>query len=230
MSAVTSKKSWGPVAGVAFGFLAYKVPEFIMSSLAPMLVPFLPADQNVRNFLVYALFESLCIGLVITLLAWYNQKPSSLGLGHFKGEYIVRAALGFCAYFVLANLLLYIASLVATLPQSQQVTGFAPNNVPALILAFLALVVIVPIAEELIFRGFIFKGVRSAFSFPVTALVVSVLFAVAHGDIIIGIDVFALSLVACYMREKTGSIWPGVLLHATKNSVAFLMLFVYNVH
>ncbi|HSW80988.1 MAG TPA: type II CAAX endopeptidase family protein [Candidatus Saccharimonas sp.] len=230
MSAEPSKKTWGPVAGVAFGFLAYKLPELLVTNVAPLFLPLLPADQNVRNFLVYALFEALCIGAVVTLLTWYNQKPAFIGFSRFKGEYILRATIGFCAYFALSSLFLYVLSQVINLPQSQQVTGFAPHNPLALALAFAALVVIVPIAEELIFRGFIFKGVRSVFSFPITALVVSLLFAVAHGDISVGIDVFALSLVACYMREKTGSVWPGILLHATKNGVAFLMLFVYNVH
>lgn len=230
MSAEPSKKTWGPVAGVAFGFLAYKLPELLVNNAAPLLLPFLPNDPNVRNFLFYAVFEALCIGAVVMLLTWYNQKPSFIGFGRFKADYIRRMALGFCVYFVLSSLFLYVASQIITIPQSQQVTGFAPNNPLALVLAFTALVLVVPVAEELIFRGFIFKGVRSAFSFPVTALVVSLLFAVAHGDIAVGVDVFALSLVVCYLREKTGSVWPGILLHATKNGVAFLMLFVYNVH
>ena len=40
------------------------------------------------------------------------------------------------------------------------------------------------------------------------------------------IDTFVLSLMLCALREYTGAIWAGVLLHAIKNGLAFYLLFV----
>ena len=36
---------------------------------------------------------------------------------------------------------------------------------------------------------------------------------------------FVLSLVLIYLREKTGSLWASITLHAIKNGVAFVALF-----
>lgn len=201
-----------------------------MATLAPLLLPFLPADTNVRSFIIYALFEALAIGAVFVLLTWYRRDFKFIGLNRFKSDFILNAALGFAVYFALSYLILVLVSAFITLPTDQQATGFTQPNGLDLVLAFVTLVMIVPVAEEMLFRGFIFKGIRSAFSFPVTALAVSVLFAVAHGQLSVGLDVFALSLVLCYLREKSDSLWPGILLHGLKNAVAFVTLFIYNGH
>ncbi|MEJ0073120.1 MAG: CPBP family glutamic-type intramembrane protease [Candidatus Saccharibacteria bacterium] len=41
------------------------------------------------------------------------------------------------------------------------------------------------------------------------------------------IDTFTLSVVLCYIREKTGTLWSGVLIHALKNGIAFLSLYIF---
>ncbi|NCU38091.1 CPBP family intramembrane metalloprotease [Candidatus Saccharibacteria bacterium] len=94
--------------------------------------------------------------------------------------------------------------------------------------AFLILIVAVPIAEELLFRGLLYSKLRQAGGgYWPAALTVSVLFALAHGQVNVGVDVFFLSMVACYLRESTGSIWAGILLHMIKNAVAFYIAFSF---
>lgn len=102
-----------------------------------------------------------------------------------------------------------------------------------MMLAFVSLVVVPPIVEEVLFRGFLFTGLRTKFGFATTALIVSLLFALPHalasseGFLWVAvIDTFVLSLVLCYLREKTGALWAAVALHAIKNGAAFVFLFV----
>lgn len=225
-----SRRGWGPIIAVALGFAAYKIPEYIISAIAPSLLPLLPKSDNVRSFILYGLFEAMTIGAIVLIVKLFKTDVKAIGLGKFKPAYISRALLGYCAYFVLTILVSYVTSQIIHVGDEPQSVGFSAPNGLELALAFAALVMVVPVAEELLFRGFIFKGVREGFSFTATALVVSVLFAAAHGQLNVGLDVFALSLVLCYLREKTGSIWPGILLHGLKNAVAFFMLFIYNVH
>jgi len=63
----------------------------------------------------------------------------------------------------------------------------------------------------------------------VAALVTSLVFAAVHGQWNVAIDTFALSLVLCALREVTGTIWAGILLHMFKNAIAFYVLFIYPV-
>jgi membrane protease YdiL (CAAX protease family) len=69
------------------------------------------------------------------------------------------------------------------------------------------------------------------------ALLTSAIFAAAHlpeggsgGPLYIAaIDTFILSLVLIYLRIKTGNLWASITLHALKNGVAFVALFVLHV-
>ena len=94
------------------------------------------------------------------------------------------------------------------------------------ILAFIALVVIAPVAEETIFRGWLYGKLRVRMPALPAMLAVSALFGFVHGQWNVGLDVFCLSVVACYLRDITGTIWPGVVLHILKNAVAFWFVFV----
>ena len=105
-------------------------------------------------------------------------------------------------------------------------------------LAFLTLVVVAPIAEELIFRGYLYGKMREKFSqvtseiwsVIISALLVSVVFGIIHMQWNVGVNVFAMSLVACALREYTGTIYAGILLHMIKNGLAFYFLFVLGIN
>jgi membrane protease YdiL (CAAX protease family) len=115
-------------------------------------------------------------------------------------------------------------------PDQTQELGFTDVTQPEqFIVSFLALVIIAPLAEEMIFRGFLYGKLRRTLSFVATALIVSATFGLAHGQWNVGIDVAILSLVLCWLREKTGSIWVGALVHALKNLIAYLLIFVFKV-
>ena len=105
------------------------------------------------------------------------------------------------------------------------------------ILAFLTLVVVAPIAEEIIFRGWLYGKMRAKFNEKVSDLVsmiisiflVSLLFGIVHMQWNVGVNVFAMSVVLCGLREITGTIYAGILLHMLKNGVAFYLLYVLGI-
>ena len=84
-------------------------------------------------------------------------------------------------------------------------------------------------------RGFLFGALRRSTGFWISAAITSVIFASLHlggGEQgagllwIAAIDTFILSLALCYLREKTGRLWASIGLHAIKNGVAFVALFI----
>ena len=102
------------------------------------------------------------------------------------------------------------------------------------VLAFLVLAVVVPFAEELIFRGWLYGKVRELLSdkmrkwvaIAVSIVIVSLLFALLHGQWNVGLTVFAMSVVACILREMTGSIYAGIFMHMIRNALAFYVLYI----
>ena len=85
---------------------------------------------------------------------------------------------------------------------------------------------IAPIAEEVVFRGWLYGKFRSKMPAYLSIVLVSALFGLMHGQWNVGINVFCLSIVLCLLREVTGTIWSGIVLHMLKNGLAFYLLFV----
>jgi hypothetical protein len=145
------------------------------------------------------------------------------------------APLGFIVYALLSALLTYLATqLFPHLPldQAQDVGFKALGRQYEYTLAFITLVALAPLAEESLFRGYLFGKLQTYVPMIPALIVTSLLFGVAHlpgGDHIqwsVALDTFALSIVLCLLRVITGSIWAGVLLHMTKNAIAFYLVFV----
>lgn len=136
---------------------------------------------------------------------------------------------GFVIYLIIAAILMLLMSKI--------IPGFEPEQVQEIgfsqlthryeyFLAFGTLVLVAPIAEELLFRGYLFGKLKSSIPVWAAIIITSTLFGVVHGAWNIGVDTFALSIVLCSLRLATGSIWPSILLHMLKNSIAFYILFV----
>ena len=105
------------------------------------------------------------------------------------------------------------------------------------IIAFVILVLVAPIAEELIFRGWLYGKLRpmlsermsNAASIAISIFLVSLLFGIIHLQWNVGVNVFAMSVVLCGLREVTGTIYAGILMHMIKNGVAFYLLYVLGI-
>ena len=89
-----------------------------------------------------------------------------------------------------------------------------------------AAVVIAPICEETVFRGFLYP-VAKRFAGPGPAAFFSALvFAAAHGNLQALLPLFLLALVLLALYEKTGSIWAPISLHFCFNGATVLIQFI----
>lgn len=81
--------------------------------------------------------------------------------------------------------------------------------------------VIAPIAEEGIFRGFLYRTFRNAFGHPlVFAILVSLVFGLSHGTFVHLYIGFSLSLLSIICYEVTGRLFYSILLHSFHNFLA----------
>jgi uncharacterized protein len=88
--------------------------------------------------------------------------------------------------------------------------------------SFLAIVVVAPFVEEVLFRGIILRGLLTRMSAPKAIVLSSVLFGAMHANVYQFVDagVFALVLGWFYVRFR--STLPCILLHALANALAML--------
>jgi membrane protease YdiL (CAAX protease family) len=89
--------------------------------------------------------------------------------------------------------------------------------------SLLEYVVFAPIFEELAFRGLLFAMLRRRFAFLPAAMISTSLFALAHGYSLIGfLSVFWSGFLWAWIYERTGSLIPGMVAHATNNLLVCL--------
>jgi membrane protease YdiL (CAAX protease family) len=122
-----------------------------------------------------------------------------------------------------------IVSLLVSLSGSeatpeQVLTGGIADTPLQLILAIVAAVVLAPIAEELLFRGLLHRGLRRRMSLLPATVISSVVFAVVHVDVlfsqplaIVGLVLVGVILALAY--ERTGSLIVPIVIHAVHNAV-----------
>ena len=91
---------------------------------------------------------------------------------------------------------------------------------------YLALGILAPVAEELVFRGAILRSLMDYFNhrLPWIPIVVSaLLFGAVHGNMAQFANAFTMGLLLGWLYYRTHSIVPGVVLHWVNNTVAYTM-------
>jgi len=181
----------------------------------------------------YVITLAIVVGVPLLIRHWSKREAIDLRqlLGIAKPlflKYALVVPLVWVAYFVTSNIAVMLATFAPgfDVTQSQDIGFSNLTNMNELALAFIALVILAPLAEELLFRGYLFGKLRAIGGFWPSAILTSLVFGAAHLQWNVGIDVFVLSLFLCVLREKSGSIWAGVVLHGFKNAIAYFILFV----
>ena len=88
--------------------------------------------------------------------------------------------------------------------------------------AILANAILIPIMEEVVFRGYLFNRLSKAMPEIVAALITSVIFGLCHGGIVWATWAFVVGMIICVFRIKTGSIIPGMIFHIIMNTFGTL--------
>lgn len=168
------------------------------------------------------------LGIIWLVLRKYQAGWDAVGLRKFN---ILKSSALIIAMFVAFVALAYIALVITKV----LLPGFDPNQAQvneftqavtgnARLVSFFALVIIPPIVEEILFRGFMFPAFSGKVGYLLGALFSSLLFGFAHLQANVGVYTVVLGLLLCYMYKRTGSIIPGMALHMINNYVAFAAL------
>lgn len=188
------------------------------------------------QFAYILLAEVFAIGLIFQLLKRARIMRARIGWVKPAWRDIGWALIGYGIYFLVYLVVIILAQKVLPsldVDQEQQVGFETARTTIQLFMTFFSLVVLPPIAEEIVFRGYLFTSLRAKYNFRSSTTITSILFGIAHLQFgagapllwVAAIDTFILSCFLCYLRERTGSLWAPILLHALKNAVAFTILF-----
>jgi membrane protease YdiL (CAAX protease family) len=94
---------------------------------------------------------------------------------------------------------------------------------------FVAVVIVAPLAEEVIFRGLTYVGIRARHGATTAIIVTSLFFAVTHIEPLLMPPLFVFAVVLGRLRESRDELMPCVVAHAAFNSIGFTALFIQHV-
>ena len=103
-----------------------------------------------------------------------------------------------------------------------------PTDPAQWFLLFAVAVVIGPICEEMLFRGWLFTALRTRQPFGNAAWITAALFAVMHigYGALYALLIFPVGLVLAFARERYGSIKPTIVIHGLFNATALILAFI----
>lgn len=120
--------------------------------------------------------------------------------------------------------LLMAKALVAAIPEFKiGSAGIFLDNQYSLgfnLMLLLIIGIVVPVSEEIFFRGFLFQWMCSRHRFAVAVFFSSLMFAVSHFIPIQVVMSFILSVLITLVFARTGSLWNAIAIHATNNFVS----------
>ena len=199
----------------ATGHWTRKIPDVVIGPLATS-----------------AMLAATCLFLVLLLAAGRQRPFRALGLRERRPvARAVTGVTGLLAGFPLIVLAWLLMSLV------WRILGWAPEQQPVLEAArtlsrkaFLVLVfsgvVLAPLTEEILFRGFLYATLRTHLG-PRAAIAVSAAaFAALHGFAFGFLQLFIIGVLLAYLYEKTGSLAASIVAHAANNFYSFLVVYL----
>ncbi len=191
-------------------------PTFFMKELSHVLLP-----------LSFLLGFGLAVLSIMTIKKLRIQELKNFFHSKIQLKHIV---LAIAFYFSIMPIAEYLAMLVPTegYPLLEDLYKTFESSFAMIfeykVAAFIMVVILAPILEELIFRGLILRGMLNAKISPWVAIIISsLLFGIAHLNPwqFLGAGMIGLALGFIYWR--TQSLWLVIFLHALNNFIAFVI-------
>lgn len=181
-----------------------------------------PKDVAYRYSTSIAAVVQYALILGVLLLIAYGL-PKRYAFGLWRPASWPRAL----GYALLALLTIWAVAAIlspfldATDEQGLVPDKWEPKKAGAFVAFFLVVSFVAPVVEELTYRGLGFFVLWS-YGRWTAILVTGVLFGMAHG-LVVALPVLAVfGIAVAWVRDRTRSVYPGMVLHGTFNGVALL--------
>ncbi len=218
----------GDVArGVLVPLLLYGVLFVARRVLGEAPTPTAPATgARLLTGLLVILFQLTLLIPALWALRKYRVGPDVLGLRGF-------AVLPGCGLVIALLIMGYLFTGAWGLFLQQYGLRAQPSPLPVfgsgiagLALALLAGGIVAPVTEEIFFRGFLYPALRNRLGVFWGIAFAAAIFAAAHLQPLALPALFALGVLLTVLYQSTGSLWPGILMHSTINTVALVALYI----
>lgn len=231
------EKRWGRFATFGLGFVALLAGQLVaLLALAWWLdAPLAGMPDFSGDGVAVALIVFISTPVQLFLLATFAQRRGGnflayLGLTLPRRSEVIFGVVAIVAFIIVGDALTWLLGNDIVTPFQNDIfrtageAGFLP-----LLLLLIAVVVLTPIGEEALFRGFLFRGwLRQPRDAWAVIVVTALLWSIIHVqyDWFVVSQIFVSGLLLGWIRWATGSTILTILLHALINAEGMLETFV----
>lgn len=175
---------------------------------------------------------SMLITALLTLLVLFVVFKNPLSeLWHserWRAKFTWRTVAITLGVFILAFIAsrLWAMSAIFLLPEQKTMPPQLLSDGLDQFLLLLAGGLLIPFAEELVFRGLMLRGHERVAGFGLAALTTTVAFSFAHQVPMQVIGILPLAYVLAKIVQYTHNFWTAVVIHVLNNSISLLLLWI----
>jgi len=129
--------------------------------------------------------------------------------------------------FIGINVVISLTNLNQIIPGLQTQENLIPelaNTNLELTIIGIAICLVAPIVEEIVFRGYIYSQFKKNYSIIQSSILTSIIFSALHFQFQVFTAMLILSLIIHYVREKSHSTYGAIIFHVINNTITFFVL------
>ena len=184
--------------------------------------------------LILVLHTAVIVGLVYLFVhRWRGASWTALGLRPARRNWYLAAGVIAFVAMVASTIINYVIQthVIPPGPEGPTINPQFSLVAPAGFtwFGFLGMLVMVgaavPFAEELVFRGVLYRWLRDRWGVAAGAALSALVFAVLHRVPTLIPVLFLLGVVLALVYEKSGSLWPAIVTHGVFNAITVVLLY-----
>lgn len=188
-------------------------------------------EQWLGNTLYSGTLTGLTIAIVLLLgLYFIALRPKKIswlevGVKGFPVKEWWRIALWTLILIVLSVAILYLTSFLGNTVDNSKTESLKQSvTLFTIIIGIVSAGIVSPIYEEIFYRGFIYRWLRTRVSMSWAIVISSLIFTIAHFPTMNAMPVnFISGVVLAWTYERTGSVLPAMIVHGVFNTIAVLL-------
>ena len=216
------------VAQIAAGLFLFLAALFAAAFVARAVGPFFPRHEPaVETWVAVHL-----VGIGVALVVWFmglrlaSSPRRAIGMTRPRTSLALSGVLAVAALaFSIGTTFLYGLAidrlgLEALRPPEINPEAIFPGA--GILLTLQALALVTPLSEEVLFRGFVLRGLVFRIGTGPAIVSTALVFSAFHLDPGTMVPIFFTGLALGWLHVKTGSLWPCIAAHAGQNAIALL--------
>jgi len=196
--------------------------------------PVFENNENMISVLNAAAMDLLIfIFIIYFVVNKYKEKIAALGMT--MKNFSKNVLYGLAGYFAIVPILVVVLLCILLFsavfkyePPAQPVLKIFLEEKQGFLMIFLTLLVAIfgPITEEVFFRAFMYKAVKTRWGVKTAFYSTSVLFALLHANIVGFFPILVLGMLLTYLFERTGTIVASCTEHIVHNSAMLSLAYL----